>query len=235
MSCHQPVMRGQPLSAGCNRNCFQEASSFSRQGFFKLSRFTLLFILAVIVTKTSHADRKELLYDVFQGSDKIGMLKAVRVNDGLQSNYHIETRISYRILLPIEVLIVVGNSFNNEKMTKAYAKREVNGSVKTNNTIFWNQSLYYMITKDKDTTTWNRPISNCVSALYFKEPMNIEQVFSENYLRNLRIVETDPGTYQVTLPDGHNNYYKYSNGICTEVELEIMWNSIHLKLTTSSG
>ncbi|HEY6975998.1 MAG TPA: DUF6134 family protein, partial [Chitinophagaceae bacterium] len=56
-------------------------------------------------------------------------------------------------------------------------------------------------------------------SLYFFEPVNIRQIYSDNFERFLTI-EKKNDYYQLKLPDGNTTRYYYANGICSKVKVE---------------
>jgi hypothetical protein len=67
--------------------------------------------------------------------------------------------------------------------------------------------------------------------LYFFEPVNIKQVYSDFSHSLLAIKKNKDGMYQLTLPDGNLNYYRYVNGVCTYVKMVRSLFTIEFKLS----
>jgi hypothetical protein len=56
--------------------------------------------------------------------------------------------------------------------------------------------------------------------LYFFEPVNISEVYSDSYEQNLLIEKKENQFYVIEFPDGNKNSYYYNNGVCSKVKVE---------------
>ncbi|MEO6167995.1 MAG: DUF6134 family protein, partial [Chitinophagales bacterium] len=182
----------------------------------------MLPVLLFIAPESGQCQYKEksVVYEIFRGTDKIGTIVGIQITDGSKKLFRIQTHLDVRVIFSVKADIVVRNTFMDDVLTEAYAKRLVNNSVKTNNAILKQGSRYQMIDKDQDTTFYNGAIGPCVSQLYFGEPVNLTSVFSEAFLQQVPIRKSSDGIYELILPDGHMNHYTYVNGVCTAVTIE---------------
>jgi hypothetical protein len=57
-----------------------------------------------------------------------------------------------------------------------------------------------------------------VSDLYYKEPVNVDYIFSERFGKSLQIINNGNGHYTLMLPDDNLCEYFYENGICKIVK-----------------
>lgn len=195
----------------------------------------LLFFCSNFFPETGLAQysEKALVYELFRGTDKIGTVVCIQVTDGAKDIYRIETHVDVKVVFNVKADIVVKNTFMNGVLTEAFAKRIVNGNVKTNNSIIQQENAYRMVNKDLDTSFYSGPIRQCVSQLYFGEPVNLTTVFSETFLQQVLVKMSSAGTYQLSLPDGRTNYYTYEKGVCTAVIIETQLSTVHLKLASA--
>jgi hypothetical protein len=58
------------------------------------------------------------------------------------------------------------------------------------------------------------------SRLYFEEPVGQELVFVESVLKDCPLRKAGPGTYTLTLPNGHVNHYVYRDGVLQEIHVK---------------
>jgi hypothetical protein len=66
--------------------------------------------------------------------------------------------------------------------------------------------------------------------LYTKEPLNINQVYSDNFQCFLPIKKDAEHQYRVNLPDGNYNEYHFENGICKLVVVNHSLYTIRMEL-----
>lgn len=57
------------------------------------------------------------------------------------------------------------------------------------------------------------------SRLYYAEPVGQSMIFVESVLRDCPLARTGPGTYTLTLPNGHTNRYVYREGKLYEIQV----------------
>ena len=65
-----------------------------------------------------------------------------------------------------------------------------------------------------------KAISYCIVDLYFEEPVNQEEVFSDMYAEFLNIEEISPHKYKLSSPKSKDTYYTYKDGELIKVEVE---------------
>lgn len=203
--------------------------------FRKVFKIMIPLVVALSESKSIHAQYQEraLVYDIMRKDDKIGTVLAVKVTNGTQEAIRIETHMNVQFVVSVKVDLVVGNSFRDDVLLEAFMRKDVNGTVKINNSIFRKGNFYNMIDKDRDTTFLHQTLSESVSTLYFEEPVNTTTIFSETFLKLLPLKKTESSTYQLSLPDGNTNYYRYEKGVCTEVIIETQLSTVHLRLRSN--
>lgn len=199
----------------------------------------LLFVIYFVASsgsKIGYAQYKEQsnVYEIWHGDRKIGTLVAIMISDGKKKVYRLETHVDVKMVFSVKADVVVRNTFIDEILSEASAKRVVNNSLKLNNTILRHGEEYRMTTKDQETLTHQGVIRKCVSQLYFEEPLNQTSLFSEAFLEYMPLVKAGKSTYELKLPDGKINQYTYSEGLCKFVTIETQLSSVNLKLVASS-
>ena len=65
--------------------------------------------------------------------------------------------------------------------------------------------------------------------LYFQEPFNKQIVYSDNFQQFLTIEQVDLHRYKIVLPDGNYNYYTFTDGLCSTVELHHSFYTVYLQ------
>ncbi|MBK9730278.1 MAG: hypothetical protein IPO83_03150 [Chitinophagaceae bacterium] len=214
--------------------------TFLNQNLFNSGKFFLNCLSAVLLLifplqAVGQYQEKAIVFEIFRGQDKIGTVVAISIADGAKQMYRIETHVDVRVVFSFKADIVVRNTFMNNVLTDAYAKRVLNGTVKVNNSILKQDVRYQMVNKDRDTTFYKGTINYCVSQLYFEEPVNKATAFSEAFLQQVPLSKSNKGTYELKLPDGNVNHYTYINGECTEVAIETQLSNVRLVRVIAPG
>ena len=188
---------------------------------------TMIASLLLLNLATAFA-QQERVYDVIRKDDKVGTLKATFNNTPLGQFYYIESKVKVWVVINIKINYNQSNLFKDGLLQQAAMIRTVNGSTKVSNNILRNASGYVCMRMDGDTVMLKEEIRHTIAKLYFIEPININRVYSENFLSFLAIRSTGPHTYELTLADGKKNYYTYENGLCTKVQAETDHGTVYL-------
>ena len=184
--------------------------------FIKL--FILLLTSANVMSQTN-------VYDVIVAGRTIGSLRVF--------DYDVKNQVeTHRIESDFKILFYKGKfstqtSYVQGQLVSAVSAHEVNGDLKektqTKSSV---KSLYEILfsgedSDDKPRKEFNSPINNTVTSLYYKEPVNISQVYSERYGQMCSVKKISDGNYGVSLPDGKQGVYTYKNGLCREVKTDL--------------
>lgn len=181
--------------------------------------FFVIQVVALMLTM-SYLLAQEVNFKVLQNNNKIGWIQLRKTDSGASSTIELESEIKKRLIFLISVIERQQVLFNDGIMMKSYVYRKVNDNIKMNkHTVF--AGNYYEVNNDNfsERISIQRIHYNQLS-LYFKEPVNISQVYSDSYQQFLPIVKMGNSCYKVLMPDGNVNYYYYRNGACIRVKVE---------------
>ena len=177
----------------------------------------------VLITTLSHtpaAQSQILNYKVVQNNSVIGWLKLERKDSLNSSLITSSSEIKKRFLLLFTIIENQEVLFQNGMMMRSYVYRKVNSDIKVNKRTTYTGN-HYEVKKGKFLTLINlSSITYNQLSLYFFEPVNVREVYSDNYERYLKIEKTGNEFYTMELPEGNKNYYYYKNGVCSKVKVE---------------
>ncbi|MHA4740104.1 DUF6134 family protein [Dyadobacter sp. MSC1_007] len=182
----------------------------------------VIFGLSVLMMT---AARGQNVYDVIVAGRTIGSLKVFEE----KGKDNIET---HRIESAFKIMFYKGTystqtSYVQGKLVSASCSHHVNGDLKEKTlTKSSTKSLYEVLfsgedSEDKPSIVLNSPINSTITGLYYKEPVNINEVYSERYGKMCSIKKLSEGKYGVLLPDGKQGIYSYKNGLCREVKTDL--------------
>ncbi len=189
----------------------------------KNRRFWLNLFITLIMASLpgcSNAQSKILNYKVVQNNDTIGWMKLEKKDSVNAYCILLNSEIKKRLVFMLNIFETQQAFFENGVMKRSYVYRKINDNTKVNKlTIYRND--HYEINKDKSSAQvkFNKIAYNQLS-LYFFEPMNISEVYSDNYEQYLKIKKNGKNCYLIEFPDGNKNYYNYINGVCSRVRIE---------------
>jgi hypothetical protein len=188
----------------------------------------LVFWLNTVPVLVSSA--QQINYDVYLNEKQVGYLLAKRSSKDDLTNYWIESNVNFRFVFKMNFNYTFETVFQNDMLIRASTLNTVNEDEKGSSKVTWNGKFYQMEVKNERSELKNTRITYSMSMLYFREPRQISQVFSERYARFLAIRAVKEHSYELTMPDGKKNIYSYVNGICQAVEVQHSVGKISFRL-----
>jgi hypothetical protein len=183
------------------------------------------FLVFGILMLSTSLLKAQAVYDVIVAGRTIGSLKVF--DDGAKDNTK-----QHRIESDFKIMFYKGKystqtNYSEGKLVSATCAHHVNGDLKEQTQTKSAAKTLYEVwfsgedAKDKPKATFNAPISSTITGLYYKEPVNITEVYSERYGKMCNVKKISEGKYGVTLPDGKQGIYSYKNGLCREVKTDL--------------
>lgn len=165
-----------------------------------------------------------------QGGNSIGWVKIDKNDSANNCLITLGSEIKKRMIFLFTIIENQEVLFQNGLMMRSYVYRRINKDIKANKRTSF-QGTHYQVTKE---TTSNQVALNRIDynflSLYFLEPVNIKQVYSDNFEQLLNI-EKISDYYKIKLPDGNTTTYYYTNGVCSKVKVEQSLFTIEFVLT----
>lgn len=185
----------------------------SMKSYFRV----LLTIVAVAVGSLQIALAQTNTFEVRVANRPVGTIEANRKLSGPSKSIVIKTRIQV-MLSKVNSDII--NEYNNNILTQAMSSRISGKSGEDKQTTTKRNGKEYTIVVNGEKSVLEEPeIVSCVADLYFAEPKQVHRVFSETLGRFLPVRSLGGGSYELSLPEGRKNVYKYENGVLVQVEV----------------
>ena len=182
---------------------------------------TILMIVMVVFTGFCLPEQSKMLnYKIVQNNNVIGWMKLEKKDSTNAYQIILNSETKKRFVFLFTITETMRSLFENGVMMHSYSYRKINNDIKVNKHIEYKGS-YYEIKKD-NSSKQIKPgnIAYNQLCLYFFEPVNISQVYSDNYEQYLKIEKKENQSYSIVFPDGNKNSYYYSNGVCSKVKVE---------------
>jgi hypothetical protein len=168
-------------------------------------------------------------YEVRYNGAAKGMMWVIKKTEGLITTIRIESDFNFRFLVPVSIKAVEEASFTKGVLTYSFVDRKVNGKQKVNQTLVASgQSYQWTGKRNKEAPGY--PITHSIMSLYIQEPTGQLSVFSDALGENIPLTKIGSGKYRLDLPNGNINYYNYTDGVCTLVEIHHSFLQIQLQL-----
>lgn len=190
------------------------------KGRLTRSMSVIQLVIMVMTVSSLSAQKMNLNYKVVHNSNQIGWIKLQKVDSAGNSSILLNSEIKRRIIFLLSVVEKQQVSFDDGAMTTSFIFRKVNQDVKMNRHTTFKGSHYEVKDQKSLERVMIKRIHYNLLSMYFREPVNISEVYSDTFRRLLAIEPKGNSSYKVKLPDGNNNYYYYVNGICSRIVIE---------------
>lgn len=167
----------------------------------------------------SVSNSTELYYDIVMKDKVIGSLDTHQKTKGTITTYQSFTSIKTKLLRTIEVDYKYDVTFSKSMLKKAKVSIVVNSREHAETSTLWKNAQYEII-KDKKESTLQDSIQYTTVLMYFKEPKNIKECYSEQDGTMNTIVSLGNHKYKKINANGKENVYFYKNGILHEADID---------------
>ncbi|KAA2245549.1 hypothetical protein F0L74_06225 [Chitinophaga agrisoli] len=179
----------------------------------RLGLFTgMLLIAAKQLTAQTHT------FEIRLGSHAIGTVEARLNINGAARRTEIKSRIETMLKSKITD---ISCEYSNNILVQA---RSYSSSGKNADdgkaTVTRRDGVHYLVSLEGQQSTLNDgDIQHSVSDLYFSEPKQVTRIYSETLGKFLALKALGNGAYELSLPEGKKNVYRYQKGALVEVEV----------------
>lgn len=156
-------------------------------------------------------------FEVRVANHAVGTIEAQRKVSGHAKSIIIRTRIQ---MMLSKINSDIFNEYSNNVLTLATATRIAHKNGEDKRTTTRKDGKDYTVVLNGERSVLNdAEIQHCVADLYFAEPKQVTRIFSETLGKFLPLKYLGNGEYELQLPEGKKNVYKYENGTLVQVEV----------------
>jgi len=200
-----------------------------RQSFIYIAIKQIFFILICLFATVSYGQQQRNYSVIWRGKE-VGSLKATSQTQPQGQFYSTDSDMKIQMLLSFHIQSNITNIFSNSQLKDAQVHRFVNKKKKLTSTTHFNEN-HYELKKDKDNVVkMKNNIPATVTWLYFNEPVEKTEIYSETFLTFLKFKQIAASVYETTLPDGDIMTYTYRSGVLQRVEIESGYGEFVFKL-----
>lgn len=180
-----------------------------------MKSFIQIVILSCLILQVAAQTHN---YEIRYGSHVIGNITAVSKVTGTSRKIAIQSNVDMKPLTKFNLNI--NCDFENSVLIFANAKRTTGKQEDDKYSITKREGKNYQINRNGEKSTLsNTDVLHSVSELYFEEPHQVTRIFSELQGAFLPLRSLGNGLYELTLPEGKKNVYKYEKGVLVQVEI----------------
>lgn len=192
----------------------------------------VILIFFLFYCPVSYGQDSELNYEVFHKTDLVGDMKLLSIKEGEKLSIKMRSNVQVDFIFAVVVKSYEESFFEKGRLILSNSKRTVNGKTKLNVQTKSAEKFYY--TTDRETTTSReiKRIDYNFLLLYFKEPIGMNEVYSDSFQQFVKIIKIASHHYKITLPDKSYNEYFFQNGVCNRVVVNNTFFKIDMRLKT---
>jgi hypothetical protein len=197
---------------------------------FKLKKITAATILLLLMTSPLLALETTTRYNVLHGGKIVGHLDFYQKSNGDDVYLKMISEVKIKFIFSINVNCNEESVFQHGRLVSSHVLRSVNGKEKANRQTKAVGIGYQTIAEGNIGKVNQKDISSNLMLLYCHEPADNAQVYSDNFQQFLKVRQTGSHVYRIDLPDGNYNYYSYTNGVCSKVDIHHSLYTIQIQL-----
>jgi len=188
-------------------------------------------ILLLTLSSSLLAQEQTTRYNVLKGGKVVGHLDLYQKHNGDDMYLKMISEVKVKFIFSINVDCNEESLFQNGKLISSRVLRKVNGKQKADRQTKAVGDGYQTLAEGKKGEQVNQKAINAnLMLLYTHEPVNNAQVYSDNFQQFLKVKQTGSHIYRIDLPDGNYNYYSYTNGVCSKVDIHHSLYTIQIQL-----
>lgn len=172
---------------------------------------TVLFFLA------DHTDntKTELYFDVFlKNKNKVvGSLTTSQTTVGSKTLYHSSTNIQTRLIVDVQVDYNYSVTFIKDQLEEANVEITINDKPHSKTHTLRDKDTYQVTKDNGDQIVLKDAIDYSTILLYFEEPTQIDQCYSEQDGSMNHIIDLGDHVYKKINAKNKENLYYYENGV----------------------
>lgn len=174
------------------------------------------------------AEGQTHIYEIRYANSTIGLIDVKQETNGPTRKIHIKSRVQMKLFSRMDTDISA--EYHNNVLIHAKATRVSKGADSRETSTDKTEKGYNVVRKGVPGTINREQISYSVSELYFTEPKDLKEVYSETHGVFLPIKQLADKRYEVVMPDDKRIYYRYEKGKLTEVEVNHQFGKAYFRL-----
>ena len=183
----------------------------------KSIKLTLIVLLSIAIG--TQAQQTKFEYRIKRNGDEVGTIHFIKGIVGNRTVLTMESEVNTRFIFNFKAKAKEEVIYDNGIMTWSSIYRKLNGKVKIDKKTKATGNVYTVFKGNKTETLTNYPIRYNILSVYVSEPVNVTQVYSDNFQQQINIQKIADHHYKIKFPDGNYSEYFYTNGICSKVEI----------------
>jgi hypothetical protein len=184
----------------------------------RLKVIFFLFVLMGVYANDGVGNPKLHAYKVVKNNTIIGSIKVSIDVTSDSTIYILESAIKTKYLRVFNIFSKEKSVYKNDLLVYSSIYRTLNNKVKANHNIRLKDGQYKLEMSDKLKALEVEVIRSNLVTLFFKEPIDIQETYSDNLRKLVRVTSLNQGKYKVDFSRGKYNIFHYKNGKCERID-----------------
>ena len=198
--------------------------------YTRLKKAILFLTIFLFLFSVLNAQEQKTEYKVIFHGDSVGNMLLYKNKTGDNISFSSVSNVLIHFLIKVKVVSKEESNFQSGRLMYSNVSRIVNGKEKAAKQTKAIGNTYQTTSFGKAVPSTDKLIDYNFNMLYCQEPFNKQNVYSDNFQQFLTVQQVALHKYKVVLPDGNYNYYTFSNGICSMVELHHSFYTVYIQL-----
>lgn len=195
--------------------------------FKQCSNYSLysIWLLATLLATTTLLAQSSFI--IWKKGKEIGKLETYMRQTTKGYWYGLTLDMKTNIIASIQVNVQLLNFFDTgNTLLEASYSRSINDGSPKQHRIRFTKGGYELVSQGNQTQLFTGSVQFSTLQLYFQEPLQVTEVFSENHCRNIPLKCIGKGVYSLQQQDGYTTTFWFANGRLEKIEGDSMFGKV---------
>lgn len=188
---------------------------------FRNLKYLIPFLLLSVASTSMLFNRhEEIVFKVVRKNKEIGYITINRSSLNRKTTYSLSSEVNATFILNFKAKGMEKSIYENDVLVFSSMYRTINDRLKLDQTLRLINGNYLFTNRSEQQFLHLDEIHQNLVTLFFKEPVNINKIYSDKFKQTVNIEHLGHGKYMITLPDNSTSVYHYRYGQCILIELK---------------
>lgn len=185
-------------------------------------RPNIIFPLLLLFSASLFGQDQNRVYEIKALGTEIGSATVSKHISGDTTYYLTQSLLEVNLLIKkIRMEVINRTNYYGGQLISSEAHVVVNGEIHTSSSVVWQDPKYLIRINGEEKVPINFPVVYSGTLLYFHEPSDIQQAFSETSGLFMRVEKEKEGQYTVTdLNNNRDMLHQYEDGVLTNIKIK---------------
>lgn len=207
------------------KKAFKGSHSLQLLDGIKKLVFKIKYVLPFLLLSNTGLDNsvgevENISFSIIKNESSIGFINIEKASINQTTTYTINSEVNAKFIFNFNAIGREKSIYSSDTLIYSSVYRKLNNKVKLDQSLSLINGTYFLDVKKKKEVLQFDVINRNLATLFFIEPKDIQEVYSDKYKEMVKITPIGKGKYKIILPDKGTNIYHYENGKCKMIEIE---------------